>query len=112
MLTHVIDFFQEYKKKETDAIKSSNSARNDLKAFLREVGLLEEGKGSFRKRLIENALHLMDMHDKVVSATRDLLPAVAHYANFTSVSVPQHSINLNLINYIAGLFCFNSNLLW
>lgn len=88
------------KKKETDSIKSSNTARNDLKAFLKEVGL-EAGEGSYRKRLIENANQLNETHEKIVSATKDLLPTVEHYTNFTALSLPQQSVNLNLIKYIA-----------
>lgn len=90
----------ELKKKEADAIKSSNTARNDLKAFLKEVGL-EYGEGSYRKKLIENARQLNASHEKVVQATRDILPAIEHYTNFTAISLPQHTVNLNLVKYIA-----------
>ncbi|CAH1392151.1 unnamed protein product [Nezara viridula] len=88
------------KKKETEALKSANTARNDLNSFLKELGL-DTGEGSYKKRLVANALQLHATHEKVASETKLILPGLEHYINFTALSLPHHTVNLNLIKYIA-----------
>ncbi|XP_014275291.1 CDK5 regulatory subunit-associated protein 3 isoform X2 [Halyomorpha halys] len=88
------------KKKETEALKAANTARNELNSFLKELGL-DKGEGSYKKRLVANALQLHATHEKVASETKLVLSALEHYINFTALSLPQHTVNLNLIKYIA-----------
>lgn len=88
------------KKKETESLKSANTARNDLNSLLKELGL-DTGEGSYKKRLVANALQLHATHEKVANETKLILPALEHYINFTALSLPHHTVNLNLIEYIA-----------
>lgn len=92
---------QEIKKKESDAIKSGKTARNDLASFLKELGLEGKDKG-FRESLIESAKQLYHINDEIAKEMKDILPSLEHYITFTAFSQPQQSVDLKLLKFLVG----------
>uniref|UniRef100_T1I8C1 Uncharacterized protein n=1 Tax=Rhodnius prolixus TaxID=13249 RepID=T1I8C1_RHOPR len=89
----------EIKKKESDAIKSGKTARNDLASFLKELGLEGKDKG-FRESLIESAKQLYHINDEIAKEMKDILPSLEHYITFAAFSQPQQSVDLKLLKFL------------
>ncbi|KAK9503288.1 hypothetical protein O3M35_011889 [Rhynocoris fuscipes] len=90
----------ELKKKETDAIKSGKTARNELAAFLKELGLEGREKG-FKEGLIESAKQLYQMNDEVATEMKNILASMEHYISFTAITQPQQLVHMELLKFIA-----------
>ncbi|KAF6212088.1 hypothetical protein GE061_012608 [Apolygus lucorum] len=99
-ITKLHQLENDYKKKEVDAIKSSSSAKNELSSLLKELGI-ESATSNYRGSLLGKANQLNEMNAQVASESKALLPALNHYVEFTKFSVPHHTVDLGLINYLS-----------
>lgn len=91
-------------KKEADALKSIGSAKNELTALLKELGIDGTASKSYCSALVAKADQLSEMHTKIVLEIKKIIPAIEHYVAFTKFSAPQQSVWLKMIKYLAGEF--------
>ncbi|XP_014248896.1 CDK5 regulatory subunit-associated protein 3 isoform X1 [Cimex lectularius] len=92
---------EEWRKKESDAVKMGNSAKNELNSLLRELGL-EGHRTGFRKALLTSAKQLYTINEDVAGRIKTILPAIEYYKLFTSYSQPKSEIDLALIKYLSN----------
>ncbi|XP_075233414.1 CDK5 regulatory subunit-associated protein 3 [Lycorma delicatula] len=88
---------EECDKKENEYTKHEHSAKAELDALMKQLGIT--GK-NIRKELIERIAQLPDIYEKISSNISTMKPAVDYYLAFTAYTIGQEIGSIPLLKYL------------